>query len=326
MEKPEIVSGIYLPNELSQSRIKRYLTCPRKYYYNDVLRVRDGRDSCGASLPMGTAFHEACEVFHETISKGFEPDIDVLMNQIDKSFRDNYNGIVAPSKLDNAREVHCDSSLGYDWRQVRSGTPMSQVPGSIERAIKNIQWWFECYVEAWERGDLNILKDIEIGCEVDYRRELPHLGVVLRGKVDVAVKPTLLADWKTANPNKKWNWSKERADGELQASYYAALMNEEEIQFAYIVIDKRVHPDFAGGKKGPQKCDVKVVTTKRTQADIKEVMSVVEQFVISSDIRNNHQEGFFHRTPDPIGESFCDHFCDFKTRCYSDLKKERGIS
>jgi hypothetical protein len=321
MEKPEIVTGVYLPHEVSQSRIKRYLTCPKLYEYNDVLRVRHGRDSCGASLPMGTTFHAAAEVFHETIRKGFEPDMDVLMNLIDKTFREEYEKIVAPTNLDHARGVHCDSSLGYDWRQVRNGTLMSEVEGSVERAIKNIQWWFECYTDAYERGELDIFNNIEIGCEIDYRREIPHIGLALRGKVDVALNPTLLADWKTANPNKKWNWSQNRAEGELQASFYAALMNEEEIEFAYVVIDKQVHPDFA---KTPKKCDVKVITTKRTQSDIKEVIAMVEWFAISSDIRNNHQEGFFHRKTDPVGEEYCDNFCDFKTRCYTDLQKERN--
>lgn len=323
MEKPEIVAGVYLPNEISQSRLKRYETCPRLYYYNDVLRVRTGRESCGASLPMGTAFHAAAEVYHETIRKGFEPDIDVLMNLIDKTFREEYDNIVAPSNLDNARAVHIDSSLGYDWRVARSGTPMSEVPDSIPRAIKNVQWWFECYVEAYERGDLDMLKNIEVGCEIDYRRELDNLGIVLRGKVDVAVNNTCLADWKTSNPNPKWNWSQARADGEVQASYYAALMNEDEIEFMYVVIDKQVHPDFATSK-GPQKCNVKVITTKRTKADIQEVVERLELFVMATDIRNGHKEGIFPRKAKGVGEEFCDNFCDFKSLCHSDLIKERS--
>lgn len=324
MEKPEIVSGVYLPNEVSQSKLKRYETCPKMTHYQDVLRVRTGREPVSASLPMGSAFHEAVEVFHETIRKGFEPDMDVLMNLIEKSWKEQYESYVAPNNLDHAREVGTDSSMGYDWRVARKGTPLSQIEGAHERAVKNIQWWFECYVEAYNNGVLDIMKDISVGCEIDYRRELDHLGIVLRGKLDVVFNNKHLGDWKTANPNPQWNWSQDRADGEVQASYYAALMNEDEIEFSYIVIDKQVHPDYARGKKGPQKCDVKVITTKRTRADIQEVVDRLEQFVMMTDIRNGYKEGIFPRKPKPMGETFCDNFCDYKTRCHADLMKERS--
>ena len=324
MDKPEIVSGVYLPNEVSQSKLKRYETCPKLTYYQDVIRKRDGREWVGASLPMGSVFHEVVEVFHETLRKGFEPDMDVLMNLIQKSWKEQYDSYVTPHNLDHARVVGSDGSMGYDWRTARRGTPLTEIPGSHERAVKNIQWWFECYAEAYNNGELGLMDNISVGCEIDYRRELDHLGIVLRGKVDVVLNNTHLADWKTANPNPQWNWTQDRADGEVQASYYAALMNEDEIEFSYIVIDKQVHPDFARGKKGPQKCEVKVITTTRTRKDIQEVIERLEQFVMMTDIRNGYKEGIFPRRPKPMGEHFCDNFCDFKTHCYTELMKERS--
>jgi len=332
MDKPEITTERYGPDEHSQSKIKRWKTCPKMYYYNDVKRVRLGRDPCGMSLPMGTVFHSACESFHNSLMKGFEPNIEIIMHMIDKELRENCANMEAPPNLDNARVLVVDGSLGYHWQQVPRGTPISEVEGVLERAAKNIQWWFQCYVDAYNNGELDCLKNIEIGCEVDYRRKLDDLGMTIRGQVDVAVSNTVLADWKTANANKRYNWSQDRAEGELQASYYAALMNEDEIDFLYVVVDKQVHPDYqsnyAINKNGGEhvRCAVNVYKTKRTKADHQNIYDLLELFIRSTDVLNGHKNGKFPRVANGLGEDFCGNFCDFKTICYNELMEERGIN
>ena len=65
-------------NELSQSKMKDLIDCSFKYKLLRVDRTKNVKQK-SASLPMGTAFHNAVEAFHNALRKGIDPDIDLIM-------------------------------------------------------------------------------------------------------------------------------------------------------------------------------------------------------------------------------------------------------
>jgi hypothetical protein len=316
--------------EFSQSRMKDLIDCSYKYYLQRVDRTKN-RSTQSASLPMGTAFHAAAEAFHNALRKGFEPDLDLIIDIAKSTFHDEYKNHVS------------DSSMGYSKQDKPfATTPLHEIDGAMERAVKNVQWWVVCYIEAYNRGELSIMDTIEVGCEVDYRRFFPELGIFLRGKLDLVFNDKHVGDWKTVNVNKMWQFCQSRADGEIQADWYAAIMlgsEEGEVTFSYVTTEKQPHPEFQKepmkNKDGsyrkykgqapvfPKKCEVKVISTTRTHADVKKLMERVKLALLVSDLMNDHKDGFFVRNPAGDGYNYCGKMCDFKDECYTRLIKER---
>ena len=72
-------------NELSQSRMKDLIDCSYKYFLMRVEKTKN-RKLPSASLPMGTAFHAAVESYHNSLRKGFEPDIDLILDIAKSTF------------------------------------------------------------------------------------------------------------------------------------------------------------------------------------------------------------------------------------------------
>ena len=66
-------------NELSQSRMKDLIDCSYKYFLMRVEKTKNRETAEGACL-MGTAFHAAVESYHNSLRKGFEPDIDLILD------------------------------------------------------------------------------------------------------------------------------------------------------------------------------------------------------------------------------------------------------
>ena len=255
-------------NEFSQSRMKDLIDCSYKYWLQRVERTKN-KKTPSASLPMGTAFHAAVESFHNAIRKGFEPDLDVILDFAKSTFHEEYDGHVS------------DSSMGYSKAQKpRNNVPLHEVNGAMERAVKNIQWWVVCYIEAYHAGDLALMDTIEVGCEVDYRRFFPELGIYLRGKLDIVFNEKEVGDWKTVNVNKMWQFCQSRADAEIQADWYASILlgdEEGEITFHYVTAEKQPHPDYqskpkmkkdgtpyANAAAYPKKAKIEVISSKRT--------------------------------------------------------------
>ena len=313
-------------NELSQSKMKDLIDCSYKYKLLRVDKTKN-RKPKGASLPMGNAFHEAVEAFHNSVRKGFEPDIDFIMDIASATFHKEYDNHVS------------DSSMGYGKYEVPRDVPLHEIDGAMERAVKNVQFWVETYIQAYNNGELALMDTIEIGCEVDYRRFFPDLGIYLRGKLDIVFNEKEIGDWKTVNTNKKWQFCTERADGEIQADWYAAIMlgtEEGEITFHYVCAEKVPHPDYqkppklkkdgtpyANSAPYPKKPKVEVVSTTRTHVDVKNTIERVKLALLISDMMNEHQDAFFVRNPKGDGYEFCSVLCDAKPECYKRLMEER---
>lgn len=321
-------------NELSQSKMKDLIDCSYKYLLLRVERIKN-RKTPSASLPMGTAFHAAVEAFHNANRKGFEPDMDLILDIAKSTFNEEYNNHVV------------DSSMGYPKKSQSFTPPPKDVPlheieGAIERAIKNVQWWVVCYIEAYNRGELSLLDKIEVGCEVDYRRYFPDLGIFFRGKLDIVFNEKEVGDWKTVNVNKAWQFCQERADAEIQADWYAAILlgdEDGEVTFHYVTTEKVPHPDYQKEPKKnkdgsyskvygkipefPKKAKVEVISTTRTQVDVKHVKERAKLALLVSDMMNNHEEGFFVRNPSGNGWEHCTKMCDAKEECYKRLVEER---
>ena len=313
-------------NELSQSRMKDLIDCSYKYFLMRVEKTKN-RKLPSASLPMGTAFHAAVESYHNSLRKGFEPDIDLILDIAKSTFHEEYDGHVS------------DSSMGYAKYEVPDNVPLDQIEGAMERAVKNVQFWVSEYIVAHQNGELALMDRIEVGCEVDYRRFFPDLGIYLRGELDIVFNEKEIGDWKTVNQNKKWQFCTERADGEIQADWYAAIMlgdEEGEVVFHYVCTEKVPHPDYQkkpvlkkdgtprkGSAPYPRKPKIEVVTTTRTQADVKNLIERVKLALLISDMTNGHEDGFFVRNPKGSGYEYCTVLCDVKDECYKRLKQER---
>jgi hypothetical protein len=333
---------MYAQNEISQSRMKDYLKCPLSYYYARV--NRGGRGPASAALPMGSAFHAAVESFHNSVRKGFEPDPDLIMDIAKVEFEKQYERF---GKQKEPRICGVDASMGYpnkskDYTPPARGIPLHEIEGAMERAVKNVQWWVTCYMEAYNAGELTVMDGVTIGCEIDYRRFDEELGVFLRGKLDIVFDERMVGDWKTCSTNPQWQFSQLRADAEFQADYYAGIMlgdEDAELTFVYISTTKEPHPDYqkqprknkdGSTRKGsapfPKKARTVVHTTKRTKADVEALKERIAAFLAMTDVLNNHKDGFFGRDASPNAYTHCDKMCDFKDRCLKEMLAERGAS
>ncbi|MAZ97690.1 MAG: hypothetical protein CMP53_09235 [Flavobacteriales bacterium] len=327
-------------NELSQSKMKDGLNCMYKFLLERIDKTKN-RKRKGAALPMGSAFHGAVEVYHNTIRKGFDADMDLILDIARSTFMEEYerekggygvDGTMGYPKPYSSKKK--EGSIYHEsiYRKPHNGTPLHEVgvvDGSgdtaMERAIKTVQYWVACYIGEHQSGKLPLMDSIDVGCEVDYRRFFPDLGVYLRGKLDIVFNENEIGDWKTANINKQWQFCTERADAEIQADWYAAIMLGDEVGeiiFHYISIVKQLHPDYQESEN-KKKAEVMLHSTTRTKADVKQLLERVKAFLLISDFNNDYQDGFFTRNPAGNGYSHCDKLCDVKDECYSRLIADR---
>src|SRR5438128_8572941 len=75
---------------ISKSHIQTYLICPRKFYFQYVVALP--WEFVPASLPFGSALHEAVAFFYRGFQNGLKPDLEFVVSVFERKWDEETEG------------------------------------------------------------------------------------------------------------------------------------------------------------------------------------------------------------------------------------------
>src|SRR5947199_3985632 len=75
---------------ISKSHIQTYLICPRKFYFQYVVAIP--WEFVRASLPFGSALHEAVAFFYRALKQGGKPDLAFVLSEFKRTWEKETEG------------------------------------------------------------------------------------------------------------------------------------------------------------------------------------------------------------------------------------------
>lgn len=174
---------------LSASRLKSYLTCPLRFYFEKVLAIRK---SANAAAHLGKAVHASLASYHTRLWRGEDASVETVAGRFGIEF----------SKQEEAHPVK------WGRREDRF-----EVMAAGERLVR-------AYIE----DDAKRPQLKPIGVEVSLEAEVKGIPVPLVGVADLVREGNRLTDFKTtgATPNP----TLEAWQHELQVTAYGLLIEE----------------------------------------------------------------------------------------------------
>ncbi len=296
--------GRYKRLDISPSRLKKWLTCPKQYEYHYVRRIKS---NISVAALQGTSLHD---VFLEEYLAGGEQNHEALLSLMDMMLAD----------LIESDEPH----------DYRTGFPITEKEAKFAREC--LQVWARGFLETWETGKTPYgteFEPMEVA-ETEVEKEpleihLPKTGITirLRGYIDFINKDGSAGDLKLATDYYAAKWSLARAVTEVQPTMYRMMMGSPG-KFTYLIAEKRMNKK----KEQIYSPEVFKVELEITEKDFDKMIEYLEDFVVRSDIANGHENGTFLPTPIYAGEpkwkagkhseNFCGHLCSFKGLCYQE--------
>ena len=172
---------------LSASRLKSYLTCPLKFYFEKVLGLKK---PANAAAHLGKAVHASLASYHTRLWRGEDASVEVIAGRFGFEF----------SKLEDAQPVKWDESNDR-FEAIASG----------ERLVR-------AYIE--DESKRQQVKPI--GVEVSLEAEVEGIPIPLVGVADLVREGNRLTDFKTTavTPNP----TLEAWQHELQVTAYDLLI------------------------------------------------------------------------------------------------------
>ena len=301
--------GRYGPLDVSPSRVKKWLTCPKQFEYQYVRRVKS---STGLAAMQGTALHD---VFLEEMLRGGCQDVAALVDLTEITFRDALE-----------HETPCDYN---------TGEPVDMFAKEV--AVDQLRIWakglFDAYINGEDSyGNKLVLPEV-VATEVEkapYEIHLPKTGVTLRirGHIDFILETGGIGDLKLASDYYLGVWTLARALGEIQPAMYRMMVGSPG-PFTYLIVDKKK------GRTSAHSPVVRTIDFEVTPEDFDRTVELLEAFVHGTQVHNEYEGGYFPAVPDYNGETkkdagktewnFCGKMCSFKKICYNENFK-RPIS
>ena len=174
---------------LSASRLKSYLTCPLRFYYEKVLAIPK---PANAAAHLGKAVHASLASYHTRLWRGEDASVEVVAGRFGIEF----------SKLEDVQPVKWEEA-GDRFDAMAAG----------ERLVR-------AYI-ADETGRERIRP---IGVEVKLEAEIPGVPIPLVGVADLVREGNRLTDFKTTGVTP--NPGLEAWQHELQVTAYDLLIEE----------------------------------------------------------------------------------------------------
>jgi DNA helicase-2/ATP-dependent DNA helicase PcrA len=173
--EPEAERAIDLSGHIySASQLNTYLTCPRMFYYDRLLRVGPERPE---DFGLGQLIHNTLEHFHKDI-RSFEEAPRMLHAKIEQSFQDVWNG----SGRDNAREV---------FREKYSA--ILQQAAIEQKALKILRRYIDTETEGIPGREV-------VACEEKVEFKVGSFDFVARiDRIDCVSRGHLIIDYKTSS-------------------------------------------------------------------------------------------------------------------------------
>ncbi len=294
-----------LPPDISPSRVKKWLDCPKQYEYQ---YVRGLRTPPGLAAQQGSALHDV--FLEEFLAEGGVKDVDALVDLCELALR-------------NAVEE--DHPHDYKTKDPLTGP-------QIEQGVQELRTWAKGLFESFLTGKDPYGNPLDVPNIVATEVEkapleitLPKSGKVIRirGYIDFIEANGALGDLKLASDYYLAVWSLAKALGEVQPIMYRMLAGGPGT-FKYLIVDKK--KNFKTGQSYSPA--VRTIEFEVTPSDIDRMIDTLEAFVHQTDVTNAHKDGFFPPVPAYGGESrankdkpevtFCGKLCSFKDICYSE--------
>lgn len=298
--------------DLSPSRLKMWLDCPKKYEYNYVQRIKTGdRDF----FFMGNVMDEVVlEEFRHDIGQAIEPIIQIAGDEL--LFR-----------MKNSETlVH---GLG-----AKAGQPFTEE--EMLRVVMDFRTWARGFLSAIQNGEdthgnklsLPPITDMQVECF--WPIEIDGQKIRVRGYADMLHSDGSVTDLKMASAWAPVRWTHGRILSELQWVMYSQGLNSN--RFRYLVVDKLKTGRWPNQVAGPP--SVRLLSTDVYPQDVQNIKDIIVQFVRSTDFLNFHENGVFPPKPNYNGvankmgrevkelklteNNFCQNLCDYKERCFND--------
>ena len=299
-------------SDISPSRLKKYMTCPKQYEYH---YVRKEPNPTGLAAMQGTALHD---VFLEEFLAGGVNDIDALVDLTEIVYRD---------ALENEEPV--------DYKTQEPCTDFEK-----EQSVDQLRIWAKGLFESVINGKTPQGQEFRLPAEViatEVEKEpllvdLPKskTTVRIRGSIDLMYENGGLGDLKLASDYYLGVWTHGKVFEEVQPSMYRMMVGGPG-PFSYLIVDKKKNRD--GSAYAPT---VRDITFDVSQRDIDRVVNMLDDFVLRSQIQNGHKDGHFEPRPEYDGEKkanmgqpekqFCGKLCSFKELCWQENFAPIGIT
>jgi hypothetical protein len=289
--------------DISPSRLKKYMTCPQQYEYH---YVRKEESHTGLAAMQGTALHD---VFLEEFLMDGVDDIDALIDLLEITYRD-------------ALEKE-------DPRDYKTGEPPSEF--DIEQSVDQLKIWGRGLLEAFKNGKDSYGNEFRLPVTIDTEVEKPPLEVYLprsnttiriRGSIDLMFEDGGLGDLKLASDYYLAVWTHGKTFEEVQPAMYRLMVGGPG-KFSYVIVDKK--KSRGNDAFSPS---VRTIDFDISEKDIQRVVNYLDDFVMRSQIQNDHKNGFFEPLPKYAGEKkanagmpekqFCEKLCSFKDLCWQE--------
>lgn len=242
--------------KLNASSISAFLSCERKFFYKNVLNLKE-KSSFQASY--GTVVHAILEVFNKTCLEDYTKERLIFLAEV-----------LFNAKFDNEIAL----KTGYNQLVV------SLVSSTDDLSLAEMKKKFLSALESMEQGGFFEEAPESACCEKSFEFDLPGVdGVVINGKIDVVLSKNgeySLADYKTGEPKRPLSYylsdygvnfesDSSRNKGVFNENnvknyqyqiplYYLALQNAESLkEFKNKVKTlglKYIRPSIRGEKKG----------------------------------------------------------------------------
>jgi hypothetical protein len=289
--------------DISPSKLKTWMTCPKQFDYKYVTRAPS---HSGLAMLQGSSLHD---VTLEEFLQGGEQNVEALVELMELDLRE---------RIANS-----------DPRDYKTGKKVDVL--EIESCIEQLKVWGKGLLDALKTGkdsydnDLN-LKEI-VAVEIEKKPlevNLPKSGMTIRirGFIDYIDEEGTPGDLKLASNYYKAVWTVARAITEVQAVMYRMLVGGPGA-FEYLIVDKKQN-----NKKQAFSPTVRKVRFEVSQRDIDRVIDTLDAFVTQTDLANGYENGFFPPIPEYNGETkadagkternFCGKLCSFKDICYKE--------
>lgn len=195
IEESEYINSLLENYKLSVTHLNNYLECPRKFFYQNLLRVPSAKNKHAS---FGTAVHTALFDFFTSLRPravgvaGSNPALAFLLEQFKKHLTEEY-------------------------------LPEQDYQDTLGKGIETLTNYFNHYKDSFAR---------EVELEYDFSYQGINLdGIELTGKLDKieilsangAVKEVRVVDYKTGNPDSKYQSLKQGGDYYRQIVFYQLL-------------------------------------------------------------------------------------------------------
>jgi len=289
--------------DISPSKLKTWMTCPKQFDYKYNQRVPS---YAGLAMLQGSSLHD---VFLEEYLQGGEISNDALIELMEIDLR---------HRIEN-----------NDPRDYKTNAKVDVL--EIEACIDSLKIWAKGLLDTFKEGkdpygeDFDIPKVVAVEVEKKpLEITLPKTGVSIRirGFMDYITDEGIPGDLKLASNYYKAVWTLARAITEVQAVMYRMLMGGPGL-FEYLIVDKKQN-----NRRQAFAPNVRRIQFEVTQRDIDRVVETLDAFVAQTDVVNNYENGYFPPIPEYNGETkadvgkpernFCGKLCSFKEVCYKE--------